>query len=121
MDRDLFIKLIDSFDANTEFNEERLITSLRRCIDANMSDGYPRGHENLIIVGEELDELGQEVSKELRGKGNYYGLLEETADVIIGIYQLMELCGLSKEDIAAAINIKIDRLNNEIDKNGEYR
>jgi len=121
MDRELFMKLIDSFDVDTEFNEERLIASVKRSIDSNMSDGYPRGHENLIIVGEELNELGQEVSKELRGKGNYYGLLEETADVIIGVYYLMQLCGLSKEDIAAAINIKIDNVNKEIDKSGAYR
>ena len=41
---------------------------------------------NLIIVREELSELSKEISKELRGQGDKYNILEELADVPLGIY-----------------------------------
>ena len=86
-----------------------------------MSDGNPRGHRNLIIVMEELSELTKEISKELRGKGDKTNILEELADVQLGIYYVQEICGITDSDLAKAINVKIERLKSVLDANGKYK
>ena len=42
----------------------------------------------MIINMEELSELTQAISKQLRNQGDYYNLVEEIADVIISIHFL---------------------------------
>lgn len=81
----------------------------------------PRGHRNLIIVTEELAELTQEVSKKLRGKENYYNLLEEMADVQLALYYLQNICGICDEDLQKAIRIKAERVDKAVYQQGEYR
>ena len=81
----------------------------------------PRGHRNLIIVMEELAELAQEVSKKLRGKANYYELLEEMADVQLGLYYLQNICGISDKDLQKAIDIKAKRLDKVVQAQGKYQ
>lgn len=63
---------------------------------------------------EELAELSQQIAKQLRGKGNYYNILEELADVYLGIYYVQDIVGIKNDDLYKAMNIKIDRLNKEI-------
>ena len=90
---------------------------IKRIIKHSIADNFkddknPRGHQNLIIVMEELAELSQAVSKQLRGIGDNTNLLEELADVQLGIYFVQEICGVADEDINRAINVKAERLKN---------
>lgn len=78
------------------------------------------GHYNQIIVMEELAELSKEVSKFVRLKGNRDALLEEMADVLIGIDYLKEIHDISDEELNKAIAIKLYRLKHAQSK-GEYK
>ena len=102
-------------------NNEWIFEVLQRSVDSNLKDGNPRGHRNLIIVMEELAELGQAVSKELRGKCDYYNLLEELADVQLGIYYVQEICGIANDELNKAMNVKMNRLERVLNKKGEYQ
>lgn len=116
MDRDKFMKALnhDEKPMNREYYKDVIKESINSLQDQN-----PRGHHNLIICMEELTELQQALSKELRGKGDPINILEEIADVLISIGYIKEIVGLSDELIVSAINVKIDRLEkilNEGDK-----
>lgn len=119
MDRGKFIKEFKKEDKKV--NKEWLLEVLNNSIDANLSDGNPRGHKNLIIVMEELAELTQEISKQLRNKGDYYDTLQELADVQLGIYYVQEICGIKKKDLNKAMNVKMKRLENTLKEKGIYK
>lgn len=92
-------------------NDERFITILRNS-HLKMSDGNNvNGSLNLIIVMEELAELQQEISKFLRNKGDKIGLIEELADVLLGVGYVKDICNISDEDIIKALNVKMERQN----------
>ncbi len=74
-----------------------------------------------IIIAEELGELMHEVQKYVRGEGNYMNLLEEYADVKIVMAYLDTIVNIDKKDISKAINVKLDRINHVIRKEGELR
>lgn len=80
----------------------------------------PRGHRTLIIVMEELAELTQEVSKKLRGRNNYYSLVEEMADVQLGLYYLQNICEISDEELQKAIDIKVKRVDKIVREQGQH-
>lgn len=65
--------------------------------------------EKSIIVMEELAELIQQISKQLRGEGNYFQLLEELADVYISLAMLSSIYFINAEDVERAINVKLRR------------
>ncbi len=88
---------------------------IRRSIDS-LQDHNPRGHHDLIICMEELAELQQALSKELRGKGDTVNILEEVADVLLCVGYIQEIVGLSDDLIVSAINVKVDRLNELLEK-----
>lgn len=90
-------------------------------INANSKDTNPRGHRNLIIVMEELAELQQAISKELRDKGDSVNLLEELADVQICIHFVQDICNISDEDLNKAMNIKLKRLEKVLHETGEFK
>lgn len=75
-----------------------------------------KGHQNLIIVTEELAELTQEITKYLRDKGNETGILEELADVLLCVNFVTQSVGISDEDLEKAYNIKAKRLKAKLDK-----
>ncbi len=114
MNREDFITGLNKAESNTD--EQWRSEVLKKSIDINLQDGNPRGHKNLIIVMEELSELSKEVAKELRGKGDYYNILEELADVQLGIYYVQEICKISNDELQKAINIKMKRLENGIEE-----
>ena len=101
-------------------NKKEIETIILKNIEANSNDGNPRGHKNLIIVMEELAELSQAVSKELRGKGDRTNLLEEYADVLLCLQYIKAIAGFTDEQIDKAITVKANRLNETIIKNGKY-
>lgn len=119
MDREKFINNFNN--ASAEINKEWLLEVLNNSIDSNLPDGNPRGHRNLIIVMEELAELTQEVSKQLRNKGDFYNTLQELADVQLGIYYVQELCKINNEDLQKAMNVKMKRLEDTLKENGFYK
>lgn len=119
MDREKFIYNLEK--ESTDINEKRLIDLVQRSIDSNLSDGNPRGHRNLIIVMEELAELSQALAKELRGKGDCINLLEELADVQLGVYYIQEICKVSNEDLHKAMNAKLERLEDVLLNKGKYK
>lgn len=118
-----FIKGLQN--ASCEIDEERenqIVEILRRSIKTSHTENpeIPDGHHQLIIAMEELSELQKEVSKELRGKGNRLNILEEVADVYIILKYIKLICGLVDSDIRKAINVKMDRLEDILDKEGIY-
>ena len=119
MDKETFIEQFNKADSS--INKEWLLDTLNRSVDSNLSDGNPRGHRNLIIAMEELSELSKEISKELRGKGDKTNILEELADVQIGLYYVQEICKINDGDLHKAINVKMKRLENILKANGKYR
>lgn len=70
---------------------------------------------------EELSELSKEISKELRGHGDRYNILEELADVQLGIYYVQEICGINNDDLHKAMNVKMKRLDGVLTENGKYQ
>ena len=54
-------------------------------------------------------------------KGNPVDLLQEIADVALCIRHLKEICNISDESINKAINVKINRLDEAMSKDGSYR
>ena len=119
MNREIFIEQFNKADSS--INKEWILGILNQSVDSNLSDGNPRGHRNLIIVMEELSELSKEISKELRGKGDKTNILEELADVQLGIYYVQEICKINNEDLHKAMNVKMKRLEGVLKSNGKYK
>lgn len=71
----------------------------------------------MIVAIEEMTELTKAITKILRYgmKGGYVAdAKEEIADVMIMILQLMQIFGLSEDDIAKSMSEKIKRLQGDI-------
>lgn len=119
MQRELFIDKLET--ETTDIDMNWIGDVLRKSIESNIHDGNPKGHRNLIIVMEELAELAKEISKELRGKGDYINILEELADVQLGIYYVQEICGIETDKLHKAMKIKMNRLNDVLREQGRYK
>ena len=119
MNREVFIEQFNKADSSID--KEWILDILNQSVDSNLSDGNPRGHRNLIIVMEELSELSKEISKELRGKGDKTNILEELADVQLGIYYVQEICKINNEDLYKAMNVKMKRLEDVLKSNVKYK
>lgn len=65
------------------------------------------------IAMEELAELGQQISKQIRGIGDRLGLIEEMADVYICLTQLESIFNISHDDLQRAIDIKMIALKHK--------
>lgn len=65
---------------------------------SNITHNYP-GLKNAIIVMEECGELIQEIMNYENGKNNRSDLLQELADVELGIYWLMKIFKISEEEL----------------------
>lgn len=124
MDREAFIqqymRQMDEIIGD-EYDKERILKVIRDSIDANSVDRTPRGHRNLIIVMEELAELSQQVSKELRGNCNKFDLLQELADVQLCIYYIQEICNIDDKQLQDAMVVKSNRVEDGLRKNGQYK
>lgn len=70
---------------------------------------------------EELSELAKEISKELRDKGDKISIIEELADVQLGVWYVQEICGIHTDDLNMAINVKVDRLVDVLNSKGQYK
>lgn len=61
------------------------------------------------VAIEELAELQQAISKQIRGCGDRTNLLEEMADAMIVMFYIQEIFGISKEELDKAVDVKIER------------
>lgn len=118
MKKEEFIEKIEV--ASDKINKCHNLEVVRRSISSSTAANphNPIGHHNLIICMEELSELQKEISKTLRGKTDIYALLEEIADVEIGLEYIKMLFGFDDSVVNKAINVKINRLENALDKYG---
>lgn len=113
-------KFVEAFNkASDQLDKKKLRKVTRRSVDSVHGD-EPRGYHNLIIVMEELAELGQQTSKAARGRCDKVGLTEEMADVALGLVYLQEICGITTLDLYKAMNVKVDRLERVLNEKGVY-
>lgn len=119
MDKEKFVEKLENADTFVDIEYIRGVLS--RSIDAKPNKANPRGHNNLIIVMEELAELSQAVAKKLRGKGDYNSILEELADVQLAIYYVQEICGIQDDELNKAINVKVDRVKETVESKGYFQ
>lgn len=118
MNKDLFVEKMKTAIPMDRMTIDKILID---SVNANIKDGNPRGHRNLIIVMEELAELTKEISKQLRGKGDAINILEELADVQLGIYYVQEIVGIDEKDIKKAITVKMERLASILYDAGQYK
>lgn len=114
MDRKKFEKLFNldtSKDPNmkTSYNSKEVDDIIKTSL---MRDGFDM---KKIISIEELSELQKELTKSLRNNElfDFYGMLEEIADVYICLRNLQFIFDYSDLDINRAIDIKLWRLAHE--------
>ena len=119
MNRENFIVELEKESSN--INKNWITNLIKESININLSDGRPRGHQNSIIVMEELAELSQAIAKQLRDKGDNINLLEELADVQLGIYYIQEIFNITDESLHKAMNVKMKRMEKCIDTYGKYK
>lgn len=113
-------KFVDAFvKASDQLDKKKLRKITRKSVDS-INESEERGHHYLIIVMEELAELAQQTSKVARGRCDKIGLIEEMADVALGLVYLQEICGVSTLDLYKAINVKVDRLERVLNEKGVY-
>lgn len=65
-----------------------------------------------IVIMEELGELIQQVAKGARGELKEFELLEEMADVSIGLEFLKHIFDISDDKLSTAIDVKLERERN---------
>ena len=118
MDRALFV---EQMEGANPMDREQINKILVDSVNSNIKDGNLRGHRNLIIVMEELSELAKEISKELRGKGDSISILEELADVQLGIYYVQVIVGIQDESLLKAMAVKMKRLASVLYDVGQYQ
>lgn len=71
-------------------------------------DTYGNGIQ-LVVCMEELSELTQAISKEIRGKDNRNNLVEEMADVIICLEILKQIFAVTNVEIEEWVKFKQER------------
>lgn len=100
MNRGLFVKGLNS---DIELSDKERKKIIRKSVE--------RSYWKLkcTIVMEELAELQQKISKQIRGYDDHVGLLEEMADVCICLSYLEDIFDISSEDIQKAIDVKLQR------------
>ena len=114
MEREEFIAKYKN--ASTTIDRDFIHKLHTRADDIGLRFHEQRGHENLIIDMEELAELAQQVSKILREKQDFYSLIEEMADVQLILYHLQNLCMIADEELNKAINVKVQRYEQNLIK-----
>lgn len=91
------------------FTEEQMEIMRRACGEyANMQ---------IVVAIEELSELQKELTKSLRMAFNRDHMVEEMADVLIMLYQMIYYFGLSDKEIKNAIDYKLKRLESKLENN----
>ena len=124
MNRQVFnIQMNELFDGTTSpLTHEEQINILRQSI-TNLDSKHKQidtfnGFHNIVIVIEELSELTKELTKALRNKEDMTGILEELADVSLGIDYVKEIFDITDKELEYARSIKMNELQKKF--NGDY-
>lgn len=127
MDREVFKKalefqLSDKGRPNDLTVEQQLeiVNESIRTFDKKYPGNFS-GYQNTIIIAEELAELNQEMMKALRGKPDRTGIIEELADVSLGIDYAKKIFGITDEELHQARTIKMLRVRNNLAPGSSYR
>ena len=113
MKKEKFEKLFKKADSQIRLDYQDL---LERSIKESPELDIKEGQRNLTIVLEELAELSKCVTKAMRGKVNKTNLIEEMADVSIGMSYVSVIFGITNEDVTKAINVKLDQLESDLNE-----
>lgn len=118
MNRDDFVNQMDNILAgNVEpiIYEEQInvIRDSIKKLDEREKDPFS-GFYNIIIVIEELSELTKELTKALRDKESVVGIVEELADVSLGIDYIKEVFDITDKELEYARSIKITELQKKL-------
>ena len=103
----------------TPITYEEQINILRdsiKSLDTKQRDIFS-GFHNTVIVVEELAELAKELTKALRNKGDIVGILEELADVSLGIDYVKEIFDITDKELEYARSIKMTELYKKLSSN----
>lgn len=111
---------INEFDEAIPLGRNIIDKVLEESLRSSEHFCYPRYSHDKIICIEELSELQKEITKDLRGDGNYYSILEEAADVQIVLYYIQRMFGVSDEELERAVAVKVTRLSDTLARNGRY-
>lgn len=68
------------------------------------------GEEQDVFVLEEMSELQKELMKHRRGKENRNEIVDESVDVLLTIFILLQVYGATEEEIKNLIDFKLNRL-----------
>lgn len=68
------------------------------------------GEEQDIFVLEEMAELQKEITKHRRGKENRNEIVDESVDVLLTIFILLQVYGATDEEIKNLMDFKLNRL-----------
>jgi NTP pyrophosphatase (non-canonical NTP hydrolase) len=91
---------------NTGFSGEQEMTTKQKQILQKIIDHYGMRNQQLKCI-EEMSELTKELAKELIGKGDEQRIIEEIADVLITVNQVMMMH--SPELVRKMISTKLYR------------
>ena len=114
MDRNSFNQQMNDMlnDTTVPITYEEQINILHQSI--NNLDSKQReifsGFHNTVIVIEELAELTKELTKALRNKDDIIGIIEELADVSIGVDYVKEIFDITDKELEYARSIKMTEL-----------
>lgn len=103
MDRKKFINAFQSGSDSVKLTEKQRVSIVRKTVNRDP------WRTKCTIAMEECAELQKEISKQIRGYGDAYGLLEEIADVHIILMYLQTIFEYTDEEIQKAIDIKLRR------------
>ena len=117
--QDFNVQMNELFDGTTSpLTYEEQINILRQSI-TNLDSKHKQidtfnGFHNIVIVIEELSELTKELTKALRNKEDMIGILEELADVSLGIDYVKEIFDITDKELEYARSIKMNELQKKL-------
>lgn len=76
-------------------------------------------HAQKLMAIEEMSELTKEICKDFRGKLNREHLIEEMADVLIMLDQMLVLYKISGEEVGLMRIKKVERLKERLEKQND--
>ena len=91
-------------------NRKAIIDTYKQAIDL-----YGEKAQKLMAI-EEMSELTKEICKDFREKPNRENLIEEMADVLIMLDQMLLMYKISGDEIQQMRERKIERLKGRMDK-----
>lgn len=74
------------------------------------------GVEQDVFVLEEMSELQKELMKHRRGKKNRDEIVDESVDVLLTIFILLQVYGATEDEVKKIMDFKLNRLRDFIPK-----